>query len=202
MIVPSLLIETSTAIAHLPSVDWAASSGLLPALSQALTNPPMVPTPISFVSTILLVTGSDMIPFLPCQPLAITLGATYGVWAYPMCVIGQTMAGVLAFRAARLASDSEPVLELLENNLNDEAKTKFQEFKNLGTTQQESQVLLALIGLRLAPFFPFSAGNYLLGAGTGVGLRPFLLATILGCLLSNLLSISVGIGGSELFQQS
>ena len=193
MIVPSLLIETSTAIAHLPSVDWA---------SQALTNPPssMVPTPISFVSTILLVTGSDMIPFLPCQPLAITLGATYGVWAYPICVIGQTMAGVLAFRAARLASDSEKVLELLEN-LNGEAQTKFQELKKLGTTEQESRVFLALIGLRLAPFFPFSAGNYLLGAGTGVGLRPFLLATIIGCLLSNLLSVSVGIGGSELLQQ-
>jgi uncharacterized membrane protein YdjX (TVP38/TMEM64 family) len=116
-----------------------------------------------------------------------------------MCVIGQTMAGVLAFRAARLASDSEKVLELLEN-LDGEAQAKFQELKKLGTTEQESQVLLALIGLRLAPFFPFSAGNYLLGAGTGVGLRPFLLATILGCLLSNLLSVSVGIGGSELLQ--
>jgi uncharacterized membrane protein YdjX (TVP38/TMEM64 family) len=160
----------------------------------------MVPTPISFVSTILLVTGSDMIPFLPCQPLAITLGATYGVYAYPMCVIGQTIAGVLAFRAARLASDSEKVLGLLDN-LNGEAQTKFQEFKKLGTTEQELQVFLALVGLRLAPFFPFSIGNYLLGAGTGVGLRPFLLATIIGCLLSNLLSVSVGIGGSELLQQ-
>jgi uncharacterized membrane protein YdjX (TVP38/TMEM64 family) len=117
-----------------------------------------------------------------------------------MCVIGQTMAGVLAFRAARLALDSEKVLELLDN-LGGEAQTKFQEFRKLGTAEEESQVLLALIVLRLAPFFPFSAGNYLMGAGTSVGLRPFLIATIFGCLLSNLLSVSVGIGGSELLQQ-
>jgi uncharacterized membrane protein YdjX (TVP38/TMEM64 family) len=63
----------------------------------------------------------------------------------------------------------------------------------------ETKALLALIGLRLAPTFPFSAGNYLLGGGTSVTFRPFVIATIFGCLLSNLLSVSVGMGGSELF---
>ena len=52
--------------------------------------------------------------------------------------------------------------------------------------------LLALIGLRLAPFFPFSAGNYLLGGTTSVPLRSFLAATLLGCLLSNFVSVSLG----------
>lgn len=100
-----------------------------------------------------------------------------------------------------MAADSQQVHVVLES-LGDEAKDKYNEFRALGKTQDEEKVLLALIGLRLAPFFPFSAGNYLLGGGTGVALKPFVLATILGCLLSNVLSVSVGIGGSELIHQS
>jgi uncharacterized membrane protein YdjX (TVP38/TMEM64 family) len=41
-----------------------------------LTPPPSVP---STLSTIVLVTCSDLIPFVPCQPLAITLGASLGI---------------------------------------------------------------------------------------------------------------------------
>lgn len=130
-----------------------------------------------------------------------TLGGTLGVWAFPICVAGQTLAGFLAFSTARTAADSQETQKVL-SSLGDEAQTKFDEFRRLGTTENEFQVLLALIGLRLAPFFPFSAGNYLLGGGTGVGWKPFLVATLLGCLLSNSISVSIGIGGSELIQKS
>jgi len=170
-------------------------------LSDAIEWMPPPPSVLAGVSTIALVTASDMVPFVPCQPLAIALGASLGIWAYPICVVGQTLAGVIAFQSARMAADSKQVNDVLES-LGDEAKTKYEEFRALGTTEGEDKVLLALIGLRLAPFFPFSAGNYLLGGGTGVSLKPFFLATILGCLLSNFLSVSVGIGGSELLQQS
>lgn len=124
-----------------------------------------------------------------------------GVWAFPICVTGQALAGILAFSFARRAADSQHLAEVL-NSLGDEARTEFQNFRKLGSTESEEKVLLALIGLRLAPFFPFSAGNYLLGGGTSVGLKPFVVATLVGCLLSNFLSVSVGIGGSELLQQS
>lgn len=159
-----------------------------------------IPSLQVLVSSLLVVTASDMVPFVPCQPLAISLGATLGIWAYPICVTGQTMAGILAFLSSRKAADSDQVQQVLNRLDSEEAKDKFQELRQLGTTEGEDKVLLALIGLRLAPFFPFSAGNYLLGGGTGVGLRPFIIATIFGCLLSNLLSVSVGIGGSGLLQ--
>lgn len=148
-------------------------------------------------------------PFVPCQPLAITLGAKLGPWAFPICVIGQTLAGVLAFRSARVVADADRVQDVLDN-LGDGAYDKFQEFRRFtagdgGRSEDEEiegKVLLALIGLRLAPFFPFSAGNYLLGGATGVGVRPFFLATLIGCVLSNFVSVSVGMGGIELLKNT
>lgn len=158
-----------------------------------------MPDPLTFISTTMIVAASDMIPFVPCQPLAVTLGATLGIWAFPICVVGQSLAGVLAFQSARVVADADGVQKVLDS-LGDESKEKFYEFRQLGTTEKEEQVFLALLGLRLAPFFPFSAGNYLLGGATGVGLKPFFLATVIGCLLSNCLSVSVGMGGVEMFQ--
>jgi uncharacterized membrane protein YdjX (TVP38/TMEM64 family) len=166
-----------------------------------------MPDMFTTLSTIALVTASDMVPFVPCQPLAIALGSKLGLWAFPLCVTGQCLAGVLAFKASRAAADSDAVQKVLDS-LGEDGKRQFEEFRKLGKTthgqdceQGEGKVLLALIGLRLAPFFPFSAGNYLLGGATGVSLRPFIIATLFGCLLSNFLSISVGIGGAELWQQ-
>lgn len=159
-----------------------------------------IPDPFTIVSTVALVTASDMVPFVPCQPLAIALGSTLGVWAFPICVMGQSLAGILAFQSARLASDLDSTKQVLES-LTPKALEKFEDFRRIGSSEKESTVLLGLIGLRLAPFFPFSAGNYLLGGATGVGLRPFVTATLFGCLLSNLLSVAIGIGASELLQQ-
>ncbi|VEU36384.1 unnamed protein product [Pseudo-nitzschia multistriata] len=179
------------------------------------------------ISTIALVTASDMIPFVPCQPLAVSLGAAYGPTAFPVCVIGQTLAGVLAFSSSRKLSDPERIRGLLDS-LGDEGNQNFKEFRALlpdnknnkrdasdaesleiddrstpySSGYDERTIFLALVGLRLAPFFPFSAGNYLLGGATNVGLRPFILATFLGCFVSNLASVGVGMGGAELwFQQ-
>jgi len=188
----------------LPNVDTIVNYVDMKMASDSAPSLPKV------ISTIALVTASDMVPFIPCQPLAISLGSQMGIYALPICVIGQTSAGMLAFRAARIASDSKELQRVLDS-LDDKARQEFESFRKLGSTdvtddkdtesqfQKESKVLLALIGLRLAPFFPFSAGNYLLGGATGVSIRPFFIATIFGCILSNILSIGVGMGGSELF---
>ena len=208
--IPSLDATTINQVANLPTLALK-----IPDFPSIFDNvdfnivsiaPPTFPT---IISTIALVTASDMIPFIPCQPLAITLGSQMGIYALPICIIGQTTAGVLAFRASRLAADSNEVQRLLDS-LDEETRLQFENFRKLGSTditaddkdqlQGEFKVLLALIGLRLAPFFPFSAGNYLLGGATGVGLRPFFIATVFGCILSNSLSVGVGMGGVEVFQ--
>lgn len=191
-------------------------------------NPPTI------LSTIAFVTASDMIPFVPCQPLAISLGAKYGLWAFPVCVTGQTLAGILAFQSSRRMSDSERIQKAFEA-LGNDGNQRFREFRESvlggddnnnnddrygddrddsttvllindndntskpGADVDERTVFFALVGLRLAPFFPFSAGNYLLGGATSVGIRPFVLATILGCMASNAASVLVGMGGAELF---
>eukprot|EP00586_Coscinodiscus_wailesii_P014165 CAMPEP_0172506004 /NCGR_PEP_ID=MMETSP1066-20121228/191090_1 /TAXON_ID=671091 /ORGANISM="Coscinodiscus wailesii, Strain CCMP2513" /LENGTH=188 /DNA_ID=CAMNT_0013282845 /DNA_START=108 /DNA_END=676 /DNA_ORIENTATION=+ len=148
------------------------------------------------VTSFAIVTASDMVPFVPCQPIAIALSAKLGLAAYPILVVGQTVAGVLAFQASRKTANSKIVADAL-NSLDVETAKKFEEFRRLGGTEDESKVLAALIGLRLAPFFPFSAGNYLLGGATSVNIRPFLIATLFGCALSNVLNVSVGVGGGN-----
>jgi len=198
----SNLLNSILPTTMLPTITTISSSlPTLPTdLSTILTT--TIPDPITFISTVVFVTASDMVPFVPCQPLAVTLGATLGPWAFPICVIGQTLAGILAFRSARALADTDNIQTVLDN-LGDETRQKFQEFRQLGASDNdtdEGTVFLALVGLRLAPFFPFSVGNYLLGGATGVSLRSFIFATVLGCVLSNFVSVSVGMGGSELLK--
>ena len=171
---------------------------------------PIFGNPFVVLSTTALVTAFDtMVPFVPCQPLTISLGVRYGVWAFLVCVVGQTLAGVLVFQLSRKVSDAKKVQRVLES-LGDNGQLRFQKFKTKsllgggdtgGASEKERTVFFAL-GLRLAPFFPFSAGNYLLGGATDVGLRPFVLATILGCTFSNAVSVLLGMGGAELLMNT
>ena len=134
-----------------------------------------------------------MIPGVPCQPLAVALALKLKWGALPILIAGQTTAGVLAFHVSRRASDSELLNGKLES-LPPDMRERFEKFRTLGKNSSNLKVFAALIGLRLAPFFPFSAGNYLLGAGTQVSLLPFTLATVCGCITSNTISVGVGVG--------
>lgn len=154
---------------------------------------------VTIVGSYLLVTASDMVPFVPCQPLAIALGAKLGFsLAFPITTAGQTSAGVLAFLAARRAAGSD-LVQTASNQLNPQAMAEFEKFQRLTSREEQDDqtILLGLIGLRLLPIFPFSAGNYLLGGTTAVPLSLFVIATLFGCVLSNLLSTGVGAGGAE-----
>lgn len=157
---------------------------------------------ITMLGSYCIVTASDMVPFVPCQPLAIALGAKLGFSvAFPITLIGQTTAGVLAFSGARKAANSAIAQNVATSNLSEEALDKLDELRHMTDAEEQGdrKILLALIGLRLAPFFPFSAGNYLLGSTTSVPLRLFIIATLLGCIASNLLSVSIGAGGAMIF---
>ena len=240
---------------NVPAADmWIYLSTLgTEVYNTVITTTIPIPDITTIFSTILFVTVSDMIPFVPCQPLAISLATVYGIYAYPICVIGQTCAGIIAFQSSRLFSNTEKVQNVIEN-LNEDSNELFQNFQNKILKKQKQQqkknknddkkserskgvlgevigtmtkrrsngttddndttyddddtevdewtVFLALVGLRFAPFFPFSAGNYLLGGATTVTIRSFIVATILGCLASNAISVLIGMGvGIELLQQ-
>jgi uncharacterized membrane protein YdjX (TVP38/TMEM64 family) len=183
-----------------------APSSLLDGLLSSISSPADSDHPLaSIVGSYLLVSISDMVPFVPCQPLAIALGAKLGFYlAFPITLAGQTTAGILAFSAARYAASSDFVTDaLIKLDKDEETMAKFEEFQRMtGTEENDNRtILLALVGLRLAPFFPFSAGNYLLGGATAVPLPLFAIATLFGCTLSNLVSTSVGAGGVVVLQQ-
>ena len=174
----------------------------LPLLSDLMASLDVSQHPAAtLLASYFLVTASDMVPFVPCQPIAIALGAKLGfTLAFPITAIGQTTAGILAFTTARRAADTKFAKEAALQ-LNPETLTKLEELRKLTTVEEQGdrKILLALIGLRLAPFFPFSAGNYLLGGTTDVPLRLFVVATLMGCVISNFLSVTIGAGGAILF---
>ncbi len=174
---------------------------LPPLLNDVLANMDVSQNPAATIfASYCLVTAADMIPFVPCQPLAVALGAKLGfALAFPITAIGQTTAGILAFSAARKAANTDFAKETVQ--LNPEAMQKLEDLRKLTSAEEQgdSKILLALIGLRLAPFFPFSAGNYLLGGTTVVPLRLFIVATLMGCIASNFLSVTIGAGGAMIF---
>ena len=209
----SIFIATNDAIDQLISTYDTP-----PLLNNLLSNFDIKQHPIiTILTTYCLVTACDMIPFVSCQPLAIALGAKFGFSiAFPITSLGQCTAGILAFTSARQLSNNvmnntpdeaseEEEMTMYTDKLSPEALQKLQEFRTLTSTEEQGniKILLALIGLRLAPFFPFSAGNYLLGGTTSVPISLFGVATLFGCLLSNFLSVSLGsAGGALLFNSS
>ena len=93
---------------------------------------------------------------------------------------------------------------MVSAKLSPDAIQRLQDLRLMTATEEQGdgKILFSLIALRLAPFFPFSAGNYLLGGTTSVPLRLFVIATLFGCLLSNFVSVSVGAaGGAILFSE-
>lgn len=233
-------INECSDVYHLSEPFWS-SSGIISDAVAAEMSSSLLPQGTELAVSFALVTASDMIPFVPCQPIAIATAAKLGWIAYPILVAGQTTAGLFSFTLARKTADSGAVQNEL-SKLNPKAVAEFEEFRtklgasssslsfgvsggDVGTPEtgrdgdvgfdadtngntnattdieSERKILLALIGLRLAPFFPFSAGNYLLGGATSVGARPFVIATVFGCLLSNIINVGVGVGGETILSE-
>jgi len=204
----ALSVVASAAADPTPPPDWSLDSILsvvnhLPDVaSTLLAHSPPPPDPVLALTTVALVTANDVVPFIPCQPLVVAVASQLGVWAYPLCVTGQTLAGLIAFASARTAAQSTMVQNKAADLLKDNPKAleKFRAFQNVGSNSSERTVFLALLGLRVTPIFPFSIGNYLLGSATRIGYRPFVVATFLGCCISQSLSVSVGMGGAEIIK--
>lgn len=145
-----------------------------------------------------LVTLSDMIPFVPCQPIAVALGSTIGWIALPICAAGQLLAALFSFIIARKSTESTAAQNAFDT-LPPNAKKILERIKNtepndVGEPDNSLQTFATLIALRFSPF-PFSAGNYVIGSLTNVGLRSFGFATAIGCIMSNFASVGVGVQG-------
>ena len=124
-----------------------------PLLNNLLSNFDIKQHPITTTLTsYCLVTACDMIPFVPCQPFAIALGAKLGFGiAFPITSLGQCTAGILAFTSARQLSNNvinksdedseEEETMMYTDKLSPEALQKLQEFRSLTSTEEQGNII-------------------------------------------------------------
>lgn len=121
----------------------------------------------------------------PGSFLTLAAGLAFGLWGFPIVVVGATIGAGAAFLAARYL-----VRDWVQ------AKTRGNRtFKAIDSAIEEDG--WKIVGLlRLSPAVPFSLQNWMLGT-TGVAFWPYLLATFFGIMPGTLLYIWIGsIGGS------
>jgi len=136
---------------------------------------------------IISILGYALAAFLliPGAILTITMGIAYGLWGFPIVVIGATIGAGLSFLAGRY---------LLSNQV-DKALGHRPIYKALNEAIKEEG--WKVVGLmRFSPAVPFSLQNWLFGV-TKVGFFPYILATFFGIMPGTLLYVWIGsIGGS------
>lgn len=121
---------------------------------------------------------------LPAAPLTLAAGFAYGLWGFPIVVLGATAGASAAFLAARVVARAR-VRRFIETRPRFKAVDK--------AVAEGGWKIVAL--LRLSPALPFSAQNWLLGA-TSVGFLPYVLATFFGIMPGTLLYVWIGdLGG-------
>lgn len=113
------------------------------------------------------------------------MGIAYGLWGFPIVVIGATIGAGLSFLAGRY---------LLSGQV-DKALGHRPIYKALNEAIKEEG--WKVVGLmRFSPAVPFSLQNWLFGV-TKVGFFPYILATFFGIMPGTLLYVWIGsIGGS------
>lgn len=122
---------------------------------------------------------------LPGALLTITIGVAYGLWGFPIVVLGATLGAGMSFLASRYL-------------FSDHIHNKFGErplFKALSEAiKEEGWKVVAL--MRFSPAVPFSLQNWFFGV-TKVDFIPYILATFFCIMPGTLLYVWIGsIGGS------
>ncbi len=122
---------------------------------------------------------------IPGALLTITLGIAYGLWAFPIVVIGATIGAGMSFLASRYLFSGQVERLLGQRPL----------YKALNEAIKEEG--WKVVGLmRFSPAVPFSLQNWLFGV-TAVTFFPYLIATFFGIMPGALLYVWIGsIGGS------
>ena len=117
---------------------------------------------------------------VPGSFLTLAAGVIWGLWAFPIVVVGATLGSALSFLAARYA-------------FHDRVQTKVQAYPKFRAVneaiREEGWKIVAL--LRLSPALPFSLQNWFLGI-TPVGFWPAQVATFFGIMPGTLLYVWIG----------
>ena len=122
---------------------------------------------------------------IPGSILTIGAGVAYGLWGFPLVILGATLGSALSFLAAR-------------HIFHDRVQAKIAEYPRFNAVneaiREEGWKVVAL--LRLSPALPFSAQNWFLGI-TPVGFWPSQIATFFGIMPGTLLYVWIASLGGE-----
>lgn len=148
-----------------------------------------------------LVTGCELIPLFPTQPLSLASGLLFGAQQGAACMcLGTTLASAIAFTVSRGVGKplAERVIqhELEEvgvapggplQSMDEKLHTIHEAIEHGDFWKQAGAIFL----LRLTPVVPFSASNYLLGL-TPLPLPPYLVGTAAGMAIWSIVYASLG----------
>ncbi len=163
------------AYVFLPVQDWAdAFRGWLEGLG-----------PLGWVAFVVIYAFATL-ALVPGSIITIAGGLAFGLWAFPLVIVGATLGAGMAFLAGRYL-----VRDTVAGKIGASPKLRAID----AAIEEEGWKVVGL--LRLSPALPFSIQNWILGA-TKVDFWPYLGATFFGIMPGTLLYVwiaSLGAGG-------
>ena len=122
---------------------------------------------------------------IPGSILTIGAGVAYGLWAFPLVIIGAVLGSAISFLAARYVFHDRV----------QEKISQYPRFKAVNEAIRDEGWKVVLL-LRLSPALPFSLQNWFLGL-MPVGFWPSQIATLFGIMPGTLLYVWIASLGGE-----
>lgn len=166
------LAATAAVWMLLPVHDWLQAFG-------AWTSSLGPLGPVAFAALFVLAT----LLVIPGTPLTIAGALAFGWWSLPIVLGAATVGSVLAFLAAR---------SVLRQRVERVIARRPAMVATMEAVGDGGWQLLTL--MRVSPFVPFNAQNYILGL-TRVRIRDFLVSTLLGMIPGTILCVYLGVIG-------
>ncbi len=161
--------------------------------------------PLAFIATVAI---AESIPLMPTQPLSLASGLLFGTQKGAACMlIGTTLASLIAFTIARgvgrplaerilrhemkgVEVDSEGT-RVASGTKGFSVQAKLMEATEAIENGTFNQQFFAVFVLRMTPFIPFSASNYMLGLSP-LPLTPYVSGTVAGMFFWSFIYASFG----------
>ncbi|KAL4551596.1 hypothetical protein Ndes2526B_g05870 [Nannochloris sp. 'desiccata'] len=160
--------------------------------------------PVAFIATVAI---AESIPLMPTQPLSLASGLLFGTQKGAACMlVGTTLASLIAFTVARGVGRplAEKILrhEMKGVEVDDEGnavpstngfsvQAKLMEATVAIENGSLFQQTFAVFVLRMTPFIPFSASNYMLGLSP-LPMTPYVTGTVAGMFFWSCIYASFG----------